>query len=75
MQRKIEQWRSSDPEMMAHKQSRAAIYFALKDAKADILELYRQREELLAALKASHQARAFNMPEITALLAKYEAAK
>lgn len=38
LQRSIEQWRSSDPVAMAE-QSKAAIYFAFQDARADILAL------------------------------------
>ncbi len=38
LERSIEQWRKCDPELMS-RQSPAAIFYALKDAKHDILAL------------------------------------
>lgn len=38
LKRSIEQWRRCDPDLMS-KQSQAAIFYALKDAKHDILAL------------------------------------
>ncbi|HDR8985154.1 TPA: hypothetical protein QDA89_004106 [Burkholderia vietnamiensis] len=38
LERSIEQWRRCDPDLMS-KQSQAAIFYALKDAKHDILAL------------------------------------
>jgi len=46
MERTIEQWKNCDPETMATKQSDAAIIFAFKAAKHDILELYAKAERL-----------------------------
>ncbi|WP_186121066.1 hypothetical protein [Burkholderia gladioli] len=38
LERSIEQWRKCDPDLMS-RQSQAAIFYALKDAKHDILAL------------------------------------
>lgn len=44
MKRTIEQWRACSPASMAL-QSEAAILYAFRDAKADILELYADKRE------------------------------
>jgi hypothetical protein len=54
MKRHIETWRAMDASNVAQKQHRASIALALKDARADIIELCEQRDELLAALKDAH---------------------
>lgn len=46
LRRKIEQWRNGDPEAMATQQSRAAIFYAFQDARADILALYALAERV-----------------------------
>ena len=45
MKRSIDQWRGCNPESMAA-QSKAAIRFALEDAKADIIELHDMLDEI-----------------------------
>lgn len=40
MQRTIEQWAKCDPRRMATSMSKGAVYYALSDAKADIIELH-----------------------------------
>jgi hypothetical protein len=46
MKRLIEQWKNCDPKLMAHAQSLEAVQFAFEDAKADILELYKENMRL-----------------------------
>lgn len=48
LNRTIEQWRRCDPESMAYHMSEAAIMYAFRDAKADILDLYAEVERLRA---------------------------
>lgn len=51
LQRSIEQWRGCDPARMAT-QSPAAVTWGFMDAKADILQLVAQRDELLRVLES-----------------------
>lgn len=51
LKRTIEQWRGGDPEAMAYHMSEAAIMFAFKDAKSDILALHAEVERLRAAIE------------------------
>ena len=46
MKRSIEIWRRCDPKAMAQNQSKAAVMFALQDAKADILELHAENTRM-----------------------------
>lgn len=46
MKRTIDQWNKCEPKAMVQKQSEAACIFALQDAKADILELYKENLRL-----------------------------
>ena len=50
MKRSITRWENSDPDKMAD-QSRAAIFFAFQDAKADILELEEKTERMKSVLR------------------------
>lgn len=43
MKRDIQRWKNCDPRAMAE-MSEAAVFFALEDAKADILELYEENK-------------------------------
>lgn len=54
MKRTIEQWRDCSPRIMAQQMSRAAIQYALEDAKADILELHAEIERLTDVLRTLH---------------------
>ena len=57
MKRDIKQWENCDPKLMASAQSEAAVFFAFQDAKADILELYREN------LRLRNIARAIAYPQ------------
>lgn len=46
MQRTISQWEYCDPKAMAANMSESAVYYALSDAKADIIELHKKVEYL-----------------------------
>lgn len=52
MQRTVAQWANCDPETMAN-QSRAAIMYAFRDAKADIAELAELAEALRGIMAGS----------------------
>lgn len=51
LKRTIEQWRGGDPEAMAYHMSEAAIIYAFRDAKADILALHAENERLRSAIQ------------------------
>ena len=53
MKRTIDQWRNCDPRAMANNQSNAAVQFALEDAKADVLELH--KEKLITPLQVGDE--------------------
>ncbi len=57
MKRSIESWTRCDPALMASAQSEAARKFAFEDAKADIIELYREN------LRLRNIARAIAYPQ------------
>jgi hypothetical protein len=57
MKRAIEQWRDCSPRIMAQRMSRAAIQYALEDAKADILELHAEVARLRDALADDEDTR------------------
>ena len=57
MKRQIEVWAGCDPKAMAENQSKAAIMFALQDAKADIVELHAEM------LRFKNIARAIAYPQ------------
>ncbi len=51
MKRTRAQWALSEPALIARQHMRTIIQHVLLDAKADIAELYKRQDELLAALK------------------------
>ena len=51
MKRSIQKWQDSDPDYMIKKLSRLGLLSALRDAKADILELHAEVERLRGALE------------------------
>jgi hypothetical protein len=53
LKRSIEQWRGCDPEAMAYHLSEAAIMYAFRDAKADILALNAENERLRMSISDS----------------------
>ena len=51
MERKIEGWRRCSPQAMAYEMSRAAQYYAFKDAQSYIIELHEENQRLREILR------------------------